>query len=307
MLLIPFILLILCPGGFGRGKWDYSKDGSYGPSKWSAFSKDCSASSARQSPIDLDVVHSIMDGSMKELNFYNYDTVLPGLKLKNSGHSVQVDVDAASNLTIGQGGLPATYRLAQFHFHWADRDIVGSEHTVNGLSYPLELHLVHVHRGYDEEDMLKGDALAVVGVFFHVVEDDQPSANIQPFLDVLDKVPAKGSIEPLPTLDLRDFLPKEQDTFWRYLGSLTTPPCTESVVWTVFTNSLPIKRSQLEVFRRVELQNAKSGNFRPEQNLKNRKIYLRLPPAQILQQSTASTSTISIIMVGSAIFAVLIR
>ena len=81
--------------------------------------------------------------SHEPFNFANYQTQLRDAKLKNNGHTVQLDSPNNFTAQISGGGLGGTYQFAQLHFHWGDSNNKGSEHTMDGQAFPLEVHLVH--------------------------------------------------------------------------------------------------------------------------------------------------------------------
>ncbi|HET9448114.1 MAG TPA: carbonic anhydrase family protein [Steroidobacteraceae bacterium] len=144
----------------------------------------------------------------------------------NNGHTIEVETEGQNTLTFK--GI--AYDLVQFHFH------TGSEHRVAGRGYDMELHLVH--RAGDGSN-------AVVGVFLKRAKSSRSLARI------FDNLPAIGSInvkEELPEpFDPAAFLPKRQHHF-RYLGSLTTPPCTEGVLWFVLTEPVTVSDEDIAQF-----------------------------------------------------------
>ena len=110
-----------------------------GPANWEAT---C-ATGKSQSPINLE--NQVFDKSLvlDPFSFENYQTLLVGAKLNNNGHTVQLNAPSNFVAQISGGGLNGTYQFAQLHFHWGDTKEQGSEHTMNGQAYPLEVHLVH--------------------------------------------------------------------------------------------------------------------------------------------------------------------
>ena len=117
--------------------WGYS--GKKGPNYWDNI---CEKGKS-QSPVDLE--KQVFDqGSVSDpFNFTNYESILKGAKLKNNGHTVQLDCPSDFTAQISGGGLGGMYQFAQLHFHWGDKNTQGSEHTMNGDGFPLEVHLVH--------------------------------------------------------------------------------------------------------------------------------------------------------------------
>ncbi|XP_021112595.1 carbonic anhydrase 7 isoform X3 [Heterocephalus glaber] len=180
--------------------------------------------------------------------------------------------------TVVTGGpLEGPYRLKQFHFHWGKKRDVGSEHTVDGKSFPSELHLVHWNaKKYSTfgEAASAPDGLAVVGVFLET-GDEHPSMNR--LTDALYMVRFKGTRAQFSCFNPKCLLPASRH-YWTYPGSLTTPPLNESVTWIVLCEPISISERQMEKFRsllftseddeRIHMVN----NFRPPQPLKGRVV-----------------------------------
>ncbi|GFR77362.1 carbonic anhydrase [Elysia marginata] len=192
-------------------------------------------------------------------------------------------------MSISAGGFSDTYNVAQFHFHWGASSRVGSEHTINDKEYPMELHIVHYGQkhGALSQAAARPNGLAVLGFMFEISESDNPS--LAPIVDKLSEVKYKGNATALATFSLRDIIPTSLTRFYRYSGSLTTPPCYESVAWTVFTSTIPISESQLQKFRQVMSSDKDAvtkaykplvNNYRPPQPINGRVVYanFRLDP-----------------------------
>jgi carbonic anhydrase len=201
------------------------------------------ASDAKQSPINLT---GATTADLENIVFeYGEATV----NILNNGHTIQVDRIEGSQIRIS--GDP--YNLLQFHFH------APSEHTVDGQQYPIEMHLVH--KAADER-------LAVVGVF--ITEGAENDA----FVPVWDYLPAEenGTIATGATIQVADLLPADQ-TIYRYSGSLTTPPCSENVIWSVMQNPVEMSAEQIAAFSAII-----KDNNRPLQPLNARDLQLDETP-----------------------------
>jgi carbonic anhydrase len=224
--------------------WSY--DGELGPERWGELDigfATCS-SGTQQSPIDIP--SHISPGDFSALTF---DYAPAPATLVDNGHTVQVNLtDGASEVELDGD----RYSLVQFHFH------AHSEHSVDGVYMPLELHLVH---------RSAGGSLAVVGVFLEIGEVNAP---LSPVFDGMQH----ASLDPLPVVtdvDPAALLPGSLRG-WAYAGSLTTPPCTEGVRWHVMSTSLQVSAAQLDAFtkrhdtnRRPVMENAgtvSSGSLR---------------------------------------------
>nr|UDM84255.1 carbonic anhydrase 5-like protein [Tridacna squamosa] len=230
--------------------WGYI--GEKGVDSWADLFPDACAGQS-QSPIDIVTSQTVYDPNLKDFAIF-YDPPLPGSKflLHNNGHAIQVDTQGKFH--VSNGGLRYLYNTAQFHFHWGHRNHVGSEHTIDGKAAPIELHIVNWNS--DEyksiaEAVTEPEGLAVLGMLFEVSQEDNEA--LEPLVKALLKVrdPDKKVKTEIPAVSMRHYLPAAPERFYRYNGSLTTPGCFESVVWTVFHHRLPISRRQLQVFRQV--------------------------------------------------------
>lgn len=200
---------------------------------------DCNT--AVQSPVDIDPTKAI-PARLPEIK-YEYQPFQ--MNIVDNGHTIQASGTDSNFITIGD----RRYQFRQFHYH------APSEHTVNGKAYPLEMHLVHQQEGSNN--------LAVIGVFI-----EEGTAN--PLLgEVFNRIPAEQEIEETTdlTVNLSDVIPPAQ-TYYTYLGSLTTPPCTVGVNWIVFTDPIQASVEQIRQFAEPYQNTA-----RPVQPLENRYLY----------------------------------
>lgn len=185
------------------------------------------------------------------------------------------------DLKITGGELPATYKLAQFHFHWGSDDTKGSEHTVDGKAYPLEIHFVHHDTSVVgvKEALNRPNGLAVLGVFAKI--GDKPNEGLNKLLEKFNETDYKGKSATINQFTVKSILPSNTKDFARYSGSLTTPPCSEVVVWTVFKEPITVTSEQMRMFRELNKNEKRSGqveklvdNFRFVQDLHDRTVYL---------------------------------
>jgi len=266
------VSFVACDGG---PKWDY-----HDVSSWYGI---CPTGRS-QSPIVLSEAFSHKK-TERRFSFVRYNE--PGRKmvLTNNGHTLRFEIGAKHKYKIKNGGLPGKeFDLVQGHFHWGLDNSKGSEHIVNRIHFPMELHLVHKNNdlGKTFNDAVKASAynsLAVLGIMFEVQEDDNPKLKpLVKVLEVLKKEKDETTIMDLKDFPLTNFLPRNTDTFYRYNGSLTTPSCLEIVVWTVFKQPVGISQSQLDAFRLLTRKTDDGGtepvgnNFRPTQDLNGRTI-----------------------------------
>ncbi|XP_068169573.1 uncharacterized protein ca12 isoform X2 [Antennarius striatus] len=141
--------------------------------------------------------------------------------------------------------LPHRYTAAQLHLHWGSSGRpVGSEHIINNKQYAAELHVVHFNA--DKYPTLsaavdKSDGLAVLGVLIEIGEFNPA---YEQFLKYINGIKYRDQRVQIPGFNIRALLPAQLDEYYRYDGSLTTPPCYPSVLWTVFNNPVTISRKQ---------------------------------------------------------------
>uniref|UniRef100_A0AC11DK88 Carbonic anhydrase 12 n=1 Tax=Ovis aries TaxID=9940 RepID=A0AC11DK88_SHEEP len=143
-------------------------------------------------------------------------------------------------------GLGARYNASQLHLHWGDKnDPHGSEHTVGGKHFAAELHIVYYNSDRYPNDSVakdKPEGLAVVAVLIEVGSSNPAYDKI---FDHLKAVKYKDQEVFIPGFSIEELLPERPEEYYRYRGSLTTPPCYPTVLWTVFRNPVQISQEQL--------------------------------------------------------------
>lgn len=219
-------------------KWEY--EGAEGPDHWMSLCDDyADCSGIFQSPVDISTV--LEDPTLKPLSL-NYAGTKT--KIAFNGHTLEFEVDAGNSISLNG----ATYKLVQFHFH------AKSEHTILGQHYPLEAHLVH-------QDAVTGNRI-VLSVLF---EEGAENAFLNKFIANLPTaaVPSHSSNEEYNPGDL---LPAGK-SYVTYPGSLTTPPCTQNVIWYVMADAVTASAAQIQAFEAIMPE-----NFRPVRPLQERAI-----------------------------------
>ncbi len=204
--------------------WTY--EGAEGPEYWGELAdtyKSCSTGK-NQSPINLDSKAHIE----AELSPLTIAYQAGGSEVLNNGHTIQVKYEPGSTLTLDGHD----YELKQFHFHSP------SENQIDGKSHPMEAHLVHAD---------KDGNLAVVALMFD--ESAEDNAGLEQFWS---QMPAKAEETTALTAktDVSKLLPADHD-YYRFNGSLTTPPCTEGVVWLVMKQPVTVSKAQIEKFTTI--------------------------------------------------------
>uniref|UniRef100_A0A8C7Z685 Carbonic anhydrase n=1 Tax=Oryzias sinensis TaxID=183150 RepID=A0A8C7Z685_9TELE len=273
----------------GSGDWCYQSEFSCDhqcnvPENWDHASKKCAGGD--QSPINIVTRKTVKDDRLTPLKFQNYQHIFRGL-IKNNGHSVHIGISHPS--TISGGGLSTTYKAVQFHLHWGSNGGPGSEHTIDGEQYPMELHIVHMKSQYNDLQTALRDreGVAVLGFFYEM--SNSPNRKYETLINALTNIKSAHGNTTLSPIALAELIPPEQNmtSYFRYRGSLTTPDCSESVVWTVFENPIPLSMNQLKAFSELRFQNGKPlvKNFRPLQPLNGRVVFRSAGAAVLISSS----------------------
>ncbi|NXY20876.1 CAH4 anhydrase, partial [Atrichornis clamosus] len=269
------------------------------PPKWHKIDVACKGN--KQSPVNIVTRNVVYDKSLKPLTFEGYDVKgYSKWDVENNGHTGKCcpvfKVTLNTSPKVGGGGLGRKYKAVEFHLHWGDPDVLqnipGSEHSIDGEKYAMELHVVHIREDVSDvaEAKKKADGLAVLAFFVKV---DKENKNYATLLSELENVKYKGQSAQMDPLPLSSLLPPEEDLgrYYRYEGSLTTPDCHEGVIWTIFEKPIELSLLQLSQFAVVHFDGKNSTpmaeNFRPAQPLHERKVFwsgasIPLPRAQLL-------------------------
>ncbi|VEN35464.1 unnamed protein product, partial [Callosobruchus maculatus] len=252
---------------------DFGYDGSLGPVFWGKKFQNCIGK--HQSPIDIEI-NNVKVKKFPTLKFENFDVPLEKVTLKNNGHTVVLTVAEGQLPSISGGPLEGKYLFAQLHFHWGKNDLEGSENLINNHSFPLELHMVFYKNDYTDfgHAANHSDGLTVLSYLFEAV--DSENHRYDKFEEELVKVQNLGAIAEIHDfVPLHEFITDDKDNYFTYIGSLTTPPCSEVVIWIEFRNTVPLSHDQIQTFRQLSGSHGKlEHNFRPIQPLYDRIIYM---------------------------------
>jgi len=238
--------------------WGYEADN--GPDIWGSMNSAWAlcAEGREQSPIDLTNARetelpavTIDTPSEQEVEVLNQAGVIHEL---DNGHTIQVN-SKVGTMTVGD----EIYALLQFHFH------APSEHTVDGEHFPMEMHFVH---------QAADGMLAVVGV---LLEEGAPNPGIAPLWAQLPEAPGTETTVQIPAGFADYIFPDVGTGFYHYVGSLTTPPCSESVKWYVRKTRTQLSKDQIAAFTAVY-----NHNNRPVRGLNERTVYLDENPTVIV-------------------------
>jgi carbonic anhydrase len=227
--------------GHAAALWSY--EGEAAPIRWGKLNSDWAKCDlgTRQSPID------IRDGIKVELEPIVFDYKPARFNVLDNGHTVQVNLGGGNHISV----MGKMYELVQFHFHRP------SEERINGRSSDMVAHLVH--KDVDGK-------LAVVSV---LLNGGNPNGLVQTIWNNLP-LERNDPVIPASTIDMGQLLPERRE-YYTYMGSLTTPPCSEGVLWMVMKQPVQLSFDQIAIFARLYPMNARpiqagSGRLIKESN-----------------------------------------
>jgi len=237
-----------------------------------------------QSPVNISTW--VVDHSLTALRFVDY-SANPSMTIVNNGHTIQATYTNGYYNNDKEG---TWYQMAQFHFH------THSEETVHGVGDVASLHLVHIQNPAPSSS---AQALSVLGVLFVVGGSDNPL--LTPIINALSSIPLTGNST---TINFSGFQGAFEtmnsaglNQYWNYPGSLTTPPCTEDIDWTLLATPWPIGQNQLDALNNVLVSDTASSvpgtsNYR--------KVQRTLTKVAYFNGSTGATVTASFVLLGIA-------
>uniref|UniRef100_A0A453QLY4 Alpha-carbonic anhydrase domain-containing protein n=1 Tax=Aegilops tauschii subsp. strangulata TaxID=200361 RepID=A0A453QLY4_AEGTS len=199
-------------------EFSYSLDAENGPAHWGDIKEEWSACGKgnMQSPIDL---ASPRVSLVRGLGYLNHSYSPANATIVNRGHDIMLKFEGDAG-SVSIDGTP--YFLQQLHWHSP------TEHSVNGRRYDMELHMFH--------ESAQGKA-AVIGVFYEIGAHDAFLHKLEPYLEMI--ADRKDREEKMGMMDPRGARGKAS-VYYRYVGSLTTPPCSEGVIWTIVKRVPPV-------------------------------------------------------------------
>ncbi|XP_020656391.3 carbonic anhydrase 9 [Pogona vitticeps] len=256
------------PGHKAGGHWSYA-----GKAQWPSTFPSCGGH--LQSPIDIDTGATVFSPQLGALLLSGYD-LPPGerLCLQNNGHTIVLKLP--ENMTLTGGGYLQPYRAVQLHLHWGSaHGVPGSEHTVDGHRFAGEIHVVHYNSQFSSfhDAVQEPGGLAVLAAFLQVGEEENEA--YQHILESLKEVQEEGEKTFIAGFDVAKLLPHDLSRYFHYNGSLTTPPCYQTVNWTIFNQTIQLSQDQISMLEdtlRGDNDEPLEGNFRPQQSLQGRTV-----------------------------------
>uniref|UniRef100_A0A8C1KNY0 protein-tyrosine-phosphatase n=1 Tax=Cyprinus carpio TaxID=7962 RepID=A0A8C1KNY0_CYPCA len=271
VLFLKFFLFIL----------QFSFTGTYGPRRWASAYPECGE--RNQSPVDIPDLYTQVSQECQELTLDGFETKSSNrTTMKNTGKTVSIVLK--NDYFVRGAGLPGRFKAEKVEFHWGSTNgSAGSEHSINGKKFPVEMQIYFYNS--DDFDSLstaikERRIIAAMAVFFQVAKKDNIAA--EPIITGLKRVVHHEKETNLGPFILRKLLPSSLGGYYRYTGSLTTPPCSKVVEWIIFSQPVYLSYHQLEAFFSIftteQQDHVKSvdylrNNHRPTQDLDSRQIF----------------------------------
>ncbi|CAL8079523.1 unnamed protein product [Orchesella dallaii] len=275
--------------------WDdwWTYDGISGPAFWGLINPQWNLCSKgrRQSPINIEPSRLLYDSQLRPIHIDK--TPITGV-LRNTGQTVVFTADKGSaRVNISGGPLMYRYQFEELYIHYGPEDVVGSEHLIQGISFPAELQLygfnVELYANLSDAQQ-KPNGVAAISIMIRVSDEDMmkpPNSELRILTSVLNQIKFRNQSAPVKTLSLHGLLP-ETDYYMTYEGSTTHPGCWETVTWVLLNKPVYLNKQMIHAWRQLkqginsEQPKTNLMNVRPSQALHHRTVRtnINFPQAQ---------------------------